>query len=54
MGKPPSIDLYDRYENNGIGVYVKPNIPTREGKLTIFTTQLLFIKALMVDGVATK
>ena len=54
MGKPTSIDHYDRYESNGIGVYVKPNIPTREGKLTIFTTQLLFIKALMVDGVATK
>ena len=53
MGQPADPALYERHEANGIGVYVKPNIPTRDGTLTIFSTSFLFMKALLVDGVAT-
>lgn len=51
MGKPKELEHYELHHSNGIHVYVRPNIPTREGKLTIFLSQFLFMKALLVDGV---
>jgi len=52
VGTPHQIDEFNRFENNGITVYVKKGTPCLSGTLTITTGTFLWFEKLMVEGMS--
>ena len=50
VGMPSQVADFDKFENNGITVYVKKGTPCPSGTLTIKTGSFLWFEKLMVEG----
>jgi len=50
VGTPRNIDHFNKFENNGITVYVKKGTPSVNGTLTITVGAFLWFEKLMVEG----
>ncbi|UTC75265.1 hypothetical protein E4O03_00605 [Treponema sp. OMZ 792] len=50
VGVPNNIDNFDKFEDNGIIVYVKKGTPSVNGTLTITVGSFLWFEKLMVEG----
>jgi hypothetical protein len=53
-GIPEDPEGYDKFESNGIDVYVKKGTPVLQGVITISLVKFLWRKALTVDGISKK
>lgn len=51
-GKPVNADEYTQYESNGINVYVRNDVETKNGELTLTVMKFLFKESLVVEGIA--
>lgn len=50
VGTPSRIADFNKFENNGITVYVKKGTPCPSGTLTILIGTFLWFEKLMVEG----
>lgn len=50
MGKPKDMDDYDKYEVDGIEVYVRCDIQAKNNELKIKYSKILFTEKLIVEG----
>lgn len=50
VGVPNNLGNFDRFEDNGITVYVKKGTPSVNGTLTITVGKFLWFEKLMVEG----
>lgn len=50
VGKPSRVEDFNKFENNGITVYVKKGTPCPSGTLTITTGSFLWFEKIMVEG----
>ena len=52
MGKPEDLDDYDKYEVDGIDVYVRVDVITKNDELKINYSKILWNEKLTVEGMA--
>ena len=52
MGKPEDLEEYDKYEVDGIDVYVRVDVVTKNDELKIKYSKLLWNEKLTVEGMA--
>ena len=53
-GTPKDMHAYDKFESNGIKVYVKKDAPCAGGVLTITVTKFFWHEKLIVQGMSEK
>lgn len=52
MGKPADLEDYDKYEVDGIDIYVRVDVITKNDELKINHSKLLWNEKLTVEGMA--
>lgn len=52
VGMPKDVDTYDKFEANGIDVYIKKGTNTLNGTLTITAEKSFWNELLIVKGIA--
>lgn len=50
MGKPEDLDLFDKYEVDGIDAYVKSDVQAKGDEIKIKYSKILFSEKLIVEG----
>lgn len=50
VGEPVKKEYFEKFEDNGISVYVKTGTPCPSGTLTITTGTFLWFEKLIVEG----
>lgn len=50
MGKPKDLEEYDKYEVDGIDIYVRADVITKNDELKINHSKLLWNEKLTVEG----